>query len=122
MIKFFYLLLLIPALTFAQPIKLRYHTELDVAKCTMAAVMGRPLKIMSATKRAGLYIVSYSRPSDGDKYRYKVKVEGNRAVWANIDGRWRDTQYDERITFSEVGKKLRITQLFSDGSSGDKLY
>ncbi|GAB3969593.1 hypothetical protein GCM10028806_16090 [Spirosoma terrae] len=104
------------------PTQLRHFTEADVAKYTIASVMGKPANIISVSKSAGQYIVKYTRPNDSQKFAYKVKIEGNRAIWANLDGRWRDTQYDERITFSEVGNKLKITQTFSDGSFDVKLF
>lgn len=95
---------------------LKNFTRADVAKFVMATVMFQPPKIISVKKADDNFIVSYTRRDDGQKFEYKVKINGNRAVWANIDGRWRDSPEDERITFSEAGKKLLITQTFSDGS------
>jgi hypothetical protein len=51
-----------------------------------------------------------------------MKIEGKKIVWANIDGRWRDGQYDERISFEENGNKLIINQIYSDGSVDAKEY
>lgn len=99
---------------------LRNFTKADVAKFVMATVMLKSPKIMSVKKADNNYVVSYTRPDDGQKFVYKVKVEGNKAVWANIDGRWRDSVEDEQITFTEAGKKLLITQMFSDGSVDTK--
>ncbi len=99
---------------------LKNFTKADVAKFVMATVMLKSPKIMSVTKADNNYIVSYTRPDDGQKFVYKVKVEGNRAVWANVNGRWRDSAEDEQITFTEAGKKLLITQMFSDGSVDTK--
>ena len=53
---------------------------------------------------------------------YKVKIECYRAVWANIDGRWRDSAEDERIKYVDDGKKLKIIQTFSDGSTDEKEF
>lgn len=104
------------------PTALKKYTGADVAKFTIATVMLKPAKIISVKKSADIYIVSYTRPSDGQKYVYKVKIEGNRAIWANIDGRWRDTPDDEHLTFAETDEGVKITQLFSDGSIDEKVF
>lgn len=96
--------------------ELKNFTKADVAKFVMAAVMSQPVKIISVKQTGGIFAVSYTRRSDGQRFEYKVKFEDNKAVWANIDGRWREDPEDERITFSEMGKKLSILQTFSDGS------
>lgn len=38
--------------------------------------------------------VSYIRKSDSQKFSYKIKFDGNKILWANIDGRWRNSEYD----------------------------
>ncbi|GAB4022515.1 hypothetical protein GCM10028808_70390 [Spirosoma migulaei] len=104
------------------PVQLKHFTKAAVAKFTMATVMLQPASIISVEKSEDLYIVSYVRPSDSQRFTYKVKIDGNRAIWANIDGRWRDTPDDEYITFNEVGKKLQITEVYSDKSTNVELY
>ncbi len=69
-----------------------------------------------------MYYVSYIRKSDKQKFDYKIKFEEDKIFWANIDGRWRDSKYDEKITFVENGNKLDIIQIFSDGSQDIKVY
>lgn len=105
-----------------KPVRLRRFTESDVARFTIAAIMNQPPEIISARKSGGEYIVSYDRPSDGQRFTYKVKLDGPLAIWGNIDGRWRDTPDDEQIIYSEIGNRLKITQKFSDGSTEDKLF
>ena len=106
----------------APKVLLKKFTEADVAKFVMASVMSQPTKIISVKKDGDIYIVSYTRPSDGQRFVYKVKIEGFGAVWGNIDGRWRDGAEDELIVFVEDGKKLKVIQRFSDGSTIEKEF
>lgn len=101
---------------------LKKFTEADVAKFVMSSVMSQPSKIISVKKDGDIYVVSYTRRSDGQRFVYKVKIEGFGAVWGNIDGRWRDSAEDEMIVFVEEGKKLKIIQRFSDGSTIEKEF
>ena len=101
---------------------LKKFTEAEVAKFVMSSVMSQPTKIISVKKDGEIYIVSYTRRSDGQRFVYKVKIEGYRAIWGNIDGRWRDSAEDEQIVFVEAGKKLKVIQRFSDGSTIEKEF
>ncbi|MCV9930828.1 hypothetical protein OIU80_00905 [Flavobacterium sp. LS1R47] len=94
----------------------------DIARYTMAAIMDQSPKIIKATKTNDLYYVSYTRKSDNQKYEYKIKFNGNKILWANIDGRWRNSQYDEKISFIENDDKLNIIQIYDDGSEYIKEY
>lgn len=101
---------------------LKNFTYEDVSRYTMASVMGQPTKIIKATKNKDLYFVSYIRKSDKQKFEYKVKFEGNDILWANIDGRWRNSEYDEKISFEENDEKLKIITTFSDASQDIQEY
>ena len=57
----------------------------DVARYTIASVMGQPSSIIKAFKKDELYYVSYVRKSDSQKFDYKVKINGNQIVWAGIE-------------------------------------
>lgn len=89
----------------------------DVARFTMSSVMGQPPKTIKVNKVDEQYFVSYKRESDNKKFDYKVKMDKDIAVWAPIDGRWRNSKDDETIRFKEIDNTLRITQIFSDGSN-----
>lgn len=106
----------------APKVILKKFTEADVAKFVMSSVMSQPTKIISVKKDEDIYIVSYTRPSDAQRFKYKVKIEGYNAVWGNVDGRWRNSPEDELIVFVEAGKKLKIIQRFSDGSTIEKEF
>lgn len=94
----------------------------DIARYTMSSIMGQPAKTIKVTKSEDLYYVSYIRKSDSQKFSYKIKFDGNKILWANIDGRWRNSEYDEKISFTEKNNKVSIIQTFSDNSEDIKEY
>ncbi|WP_090996423.1 hypothetical protein [Pedobacter insulae] len=94
----------------------------DVARFAISSIMGQSSKNIKVRSENELYYVSYMRKSDSKKFDYKIKIDGNTLVWANVDGRWRDGEYDERISFEETGNRLKIYQTFSDGSIEIKEY
>jgi hypothetical protein len=99
---------------------LKNFTYEDVARFTMATVMGQPSNIIKVFKKDDLYYVSYVRKSDSQKFDYKVKIVENQIVWAGAEKgqRWRDSAYDEKISFTEKGDKLNIITTYGDGSEG----
>lgn len=102
---------------------LKNFTKSDVAKYTIASIMGQSPSIIKTRKDGENYIVFYSRPSDGQKFSYKIKFENeNKVIWGNSDGRWRDSSYDEKITYAEDNGKLTVIQTFEDGSSTKDVY
>ena len=46
----------------------------DVARFTIATLMGQPTKIIKAKKDENLYLVSYIRESDKQNFNYKVNI------------------------------------------------
>ena len=102
--------------------ELKNFSKEDVARFAISSIMGQPSKKIKVRLENGLYYVSYVRKSDSKKFDYNIKINGSTIVWANIDGRWRDGEYDERISFEETDNKLKITQTFSDGSGDTKEF
>lgn len=103
-------------------VELKNFTKEDVARFAIASVMQKPSKSMKVRVKDELYYVSYVRKSDNQKFDCKIKITGNKIIWATIDGRWRDQMEDERISFEENGKKLKIIQTYSDGSTEIKEF
>ena len=101
---------------------LNNFTYEDIARYAIASVMGEPTKIIKATKSKDLYFVSYIRKSDKKKFEYKIKFDGNQILWANFNGRWRNSEYDEKISFEEDAEKLKIIMTFSDMSKDIQEY
>lgn len=90
----------------------------DIARYAIATLMGQPSNTIEVQSKDGLYFLSYVRSSDSQQFDYRIKFKGNKITWASIDGRWRDSEYDEKLSFEENGGKLKIIQTFSDGSTG----
>jgi len=101
---------------------LKTFTYEDIARYTMASIMGQPPKIITAIKKENFFYVSYIRKSDKKKFDYKIRFNGDTILWANIDGKWRDSQYDEKISFIEKNNIISIIQIFSDGSRDIQEY
>jgi hypothetical protein len=99
---------------------LKNFTYEDITRYAIATIMQQPISIIKAFKKGDLYYVSYVRKSDSQKFEYKVKINGNQIVWAGIEKgqRWRDSEYDEKISFAEKEDKLNIITTYSDGSEG----
>ena len=97
-------------------------SKTEIAKYTMSAIMNQSPEIIAVKENNGIYYASYIRKDDGKKFDYKIKFNKKNVIWGNSDGRWRDTQYDEKIKYSEKGNKLIITQTFEDGSNIDKEF
>lgn len=112
----------IPVVRTTNDIVLENFSYEDIARYTMSSIMGQPAKTIKVTKSEDLYYVSYIRKSDSQKFSYKIKFDGNKILWANIDGRWRNSEYDEKISFSVKNNKVSIIQTFSDNSEDVKEY
>lgn len=112
----------IPVVRTTNDIVLENFSYEDIARYTMSSIMGQPAKTIKVIKSEDLYYVSYIRKSDSRKFSYKIKFDGNKILWANIDGRWRNSEYDEKISFTEKNNKVSIIQTFSDNSEDIKEY
>jgi hypothetical protein len=98
-------------------------TDQQICKATIAKLMGKNPSIININKISGNVIyLSYIRPFDGSHWAYRCKLEGTTAIWASDVGRWRTGQYDSTFNFSVNKNNLKISVLYSDGSSDDKSY
>ncbi len=87
--------------------------------------MDRDPKMMEISLTAGdVLFLTYVRPIDNFVWTYRCRIEGNRVLWANEPGRWRDDPKDEKVFFEIVddGKKLRIIKDSAGGSSTTILF
>lgn len=120
------LLLLVP-LVFAAPVLASEVTVGQVCKAVSAAMFGRDLKIMRLDKvESGIAYVHYIRQNDGTRWVIKCKLIGNQVMWASDNpdstGRWRDDPADSTVRYAVEGKKIIITEAYSDGSSSSNSY
>ncbi len=120
------LLLLFP-LVFTAPVQASEVTVGQVCKAASAAMFGRDHKIMQLDKvESGIAYVHYIRQNDGTRWAIKCKLIGDQVMWAtdNPDstGRWRADPADGTVKYAFEGRKIIITEFYSDGSSTSTSY
>ena len=100
------------------------YSEIEICKAVIARVMGRDPSIISAqASDSDVVALSYTRQSDGSKWTYRCKLNGNTAVWASDTGRWRDDPADSVIRLSLIeGGKLAVKEVYVDGSSSQSEF
>jgi len=85
----------------------------QLCKAAISMEMGRPVGTMKTMRLGEVPEISYKR-SDGDRFRYKCKVVGDRIIWSafftdtSIWGRWREGEGDAEITFRDEGDTLVV--------------
>ena len=95
----------------------------QICKACVSIVMGKDPSIIKIDKTEGdVVYLSYIRSNDGTKWAYRCKLSGNRAIWANAIGRWRDSQWDSNIIYKIDGDTLQIEDRFNDGSATKESY
>jgi hypothetical protein len=96
-----------------------------ICRTAIASIMDRdPKLIQSRTAPDGVVMLTYLRPIDNFVWAYRCRLEGNRVVWANEPGRWRDNAKDDRIFFEVVGAgaQLRIIDNHANGTTTQELF
>jgi len=101
---------------------LKKFTYKDVAIFTIASMMGQDPASIEAKLDGDVYHLKYSRKSDDKMFFYKVTFKGRKVIWGIKDGRWRNSDADEKISFIEKGNSVEIIQTFSDGSESIDKY
>lgn len=115
MLKKILFLLLVPS---SAAIAADGFSKANICKAAISSEMGRSVKTMKVLKSdADMPEITYTR-SDGQKYRYQCRFEGNKVIWRTYFndhlkkgwGRWRDTDpNDSIITYKLSGKNLELT-------------
>jgi len=96
-----------------------------ICRTAIAVVMDRDPKVMQATDAAdGVVVLTYARPFDNFVFTYRCKLEGDRVVWADEPGRWRDGIKDARVSFEVTGPgdRLRIIVSRANGPTLQQLF
>lgn len=92
----------------------------QICKATIAFLMVQKTSIMKAESSGNEVIVTYKRPSDGEKFVNKCQIDRStkKIIWAaKFDtgwGRWRDSRLDPVISYDFRDGKLIIDE---DGHS-----
>ena len=120
--------LLVLAILLASPVTASAEAPFEtkaICRAAIASVTARELKLFQATDAAdGVIALTYARPFDNFVWAYHCRLEGNRVIWADELGRWRQDAKDDRIFFEIVGpsSQLRIIKIRADGSTTQELF
>jgi hypothetical protein len=96
-----------------------------ICRTAIAAITGRDLKLFQATDAPdGVVALTFARPFDNFVWAYHCRLEGNRVIWADEPGRWRQEARDDKIFFEIIGSgaQLRIVKSRADGSTIQELF
>ena len=96
-----------------------------ICRTAIAAITGRDLKLFQATAAPdGVVALTYARPFDNFVWAYHCRLEGNRVIWADEPGRWRQEARDDKIFFEivDAGAQLRIIKNPVNGPATQELF
>jgi hypothetical protein len=97
-----------------------------ICRTAIAAMTGRDVKLFQAAADApdGVVALTYARPFDNFVWAYHCRLDGNRVIWADEPGRWRQEAKDDKIFFEIVGDgaQLRIIKNPVKGSSTEEVF
>jgi hypothetical protein len=96
-----------------------------ICRAAMASITGRDLKLFQAADAPdGTIALTYARPFDNFVWAYHCRLEGNRVIWADEPGRWRQDAKDDKISFEAIGggAQLRITKTPVNGSATQEVF
>ena len=96
-----------------------------ICRTAIAFIMERDPKLVQATDTPdGVVILTYARPFDNFVFTYRCQIEGDRVVWADEPGRWRDGPRDAKVSFEIVGaaEQLRIIVSRTNGTTAKQLF
>ena len=96
-----------------------------ICRTAIAAITGRDLKLFQAAYAPdGVVALTYVRPFDNFVWAYHCRLEGNRVIWADEPGRWRQEAKDDKIFFEVIGAgaQLRIIKNPVNGPATQELF
>ena len=96
-----------------------------ICRTAIAAITGRDLKLFQASDAPdGVVALTYARPFDNFVWAYHCRLEGNRVIWADEPGRWRQEARDDKIFFEivDAGAQLRIIKNPVNGPATQELF
>ena len=98
---------LVVAISIAAPSMASAEQPFDaraICRTAIAAITGRDLKLFQANDAPdGVVALTYARPFDNFVWAYHCRLEGNRVIWADEPGRWRQEAKDDK---ADEGRKV----------------
>ena len=96
-----------------------------ICRTAIAAITGRDVQLFQAADAPdGVIALTYARPFDNFVWAYHCRLEGNRVIWADEPGRWRQEPKDDKIFFEIVGtgEQLRIIKNPVNGPATQEVF
>ena len=95
-----------------------------IYRSAVAAVTDRDPKLVHAKDAdGGVVALTYARPVDNFVFAYRCRIDGDRVVWGDNPGRWRDGPKDAKVSFEVVGNdRLRIVINRPKGKPVEQLF
>ena len=94
-----------------------------ICRAAMAVITGRDLKLFQAADAPdGTIELTFARPFDNFVWAYHCRLEGNRVIWADEPGRWRQDARDDKIAYEVSGAQLRITRTPVNGAATQEVF
>jgi hypothetical protein len=96
-----------------------------ICRGAIASVKDRDPKLIKvALIRDGVFFLTYTRPIDSFVWTYRCRIEGNRVVWADEPGRWRNEPKDDKISFEAIdaGAHLQIIATRRNGLTNKQIF
>ena len=96
-----------------------------ICRTAIAVVMDRdPKTLQTSDAPDGVVVLTYARPFDNFVFTYRCKLEGDRVVWADEPGRWRDEAKDPKVSFEITGSgdRIHVTVSRANGPTLQQLF
>ena len=96
-----------------------------ICRAAIASIKDRDPKLIKVSLiRDGVFFLTYARPIDSFVWTYRCRIEGNRVVWADEPGRWRNEPKDDKISFEAIdaGAHLQIIATHRNGLTKKQLF
>jgi hypothetical protein len=96
-----------------------------ICRAAIAFIKDRDPKLIKVSLvRDGVFFLTYARPIDSFVWTYRCRIEGNRVVWADEPGRWRNEPKDDRISFEAIdaGAHLQIIVTQRNGLTSKQVF
>ena len=96
-----------------------------ICRAAIASIKDRDPKLIKVSLiRDDVFFLTYTRPIDSFVWTYRCRIEGNRVVWADEPGRWRNDPKDDKISFEAIdaGAHLQIIVTRRNGQTNKQLF
>ncbi|MDR2274300.1 MAG: hypothetical protein LBF27_25555 [Sphingobacterium sp.] len=101
--------------------KQQMSLEKEIASFAISMLYNKKPKDIAVELDNGIYHGKYVG-NEGNVISTKIKFNGTNLEWGNSDGRWRDTNYDDKLSYNLGSGMVTINVTYSDGSGTSKNF